>query len=51
MITVMANEQINSAHIIIQISLEKGHFAACPIQVYITPSMVTMVIAIDTQGS
>ena len=51
MIAVMANEQINSAHIIIQISFEKGHFAACPIQYTIIPNMVTMVIAIDTQGS
>ena len=34
MITVMANEQVDSAHIIIQISFEKGNFAACPIQVY-----------------
>ena len=34
MITVMANEQIYSAHIVIQVSFEKGHFAACLVQVY-----------------
>ena len=34
MITVMADEQVNSAHIITQITFEKGHFTACPVQVY-----------------
>ena len=33
MITIMANEQIYSAHIVIQVSIDKGHFAACLVQV------------------
>ena len=34
MVTVMADKQVNCAYIIIQVTFEKGHFAACPIQVY-----------------
>ena len=34
MTTVMTDEQINSAHIILYVSFEKGHIAACLVQIY-----------------